>query len=47
MRNNILNFTEKELEHELVAQGEPAYRAKQIFKGIYSSGWRQFSENNH
>ena len=44
MRKNILNFTEKELEHELVAQGEPAYRAKQIFKGIYSSGWRQFSE---
>ena len=44
MRKNILDYTEKELEQDLVTQGEPAYRAKQIFKGIYSSGWKHFSE---
>jgi len=44
MRKNILNYTEKELEQVLATLGEPAYRAKQIFKGIYSSGWKQFSE---
>ncbi|MEJ2050473.1 MAG: 23S rRNA (adenine(2503)-C(2))-methyltransferase RlmN, partial [Calditrichota bacterium] len=44
MQKNILNYTEKELEQELAMFGEPAYRAQQIFKGIYSSGWRQFSQ---
>lgn len=44
MRKNILNYTENDLKEELLTLGEPAYRAKQIFKGIYSSGWKQFSE---
>ncbi len=44
MRKNILDYTEKELENELVNLGEPSYRAKQIFKGLYSSGWKQFAD---
>lgn len=44
MQKNILNYTEKQLEKELTELGEPTYRAKQIFKGIYSSNWKKFSE---
>jgi len=44
MHKNILNYTEKQLAEEIVLLGQPAYRAKQIFKGLYSSRWKKFSE---
>ena len=44
MRKNILDYTENQLADEVIALGEPTYRAKQIFKGIYSSNWKNFSD---
>ncbi|MEJ2053405.1 MAG: 23S rRNA (adenine(2503)-C(2))-methyltransferase RlmN [Calditrichaceae bacterium] len=44
MHKNIFNYTETELAKELALLGEPAYRAKQIFKGLYSSRWKKFSD---
>jgi len=44
MRKNIYDFTEITLEQELDKLGEPAYRANQIFKGLYSSNWKKFSD---
>ena len=44
MRKNILDYTENHLADEVIALGEPTYRAKQIFKGIYSSNWKNFSD---
>lgn len=44
MRKNILDYTENQLADELITLGEPTYRARQIFKGIYSSNWKKFSD---
>ena len=44
MRKNIYNYTEKTLADDLLNMGESAYRARQIFKGLYSSGWKTFSD---
>lgn len=44
MQKNIFDYTELELAQELEKLGEPAYRSKQIFKGLYSSNWKKFSE---
>ncbi len=43
-RSNILDYNKTELTHYFTRHNYPAYRADQLFKGIYSSGWDRFSQ---
>ncbi|KJJ85441.1 ribosomal RNA large subunit methyltransferase N [Candidatus Omnitrophus magneticus] len=40
----LLNYTIEELREELKKIGEPSYRANQIWKGIYQTGYSDFTE---
>ena len=44
MHKNIYDLTIPQLQLELSEISEPSYRAKQIFKGLYSSRWKNFDD---
>lgn len=41
---NILDLSRDEMEGQIVRLGEPPYRYRQIFAGIYSSRWETFHD---
>ncbi len=44
---NIRNLSQKELQESLVALGEPAFRAKQVFEWIWKKQVKSFGEMNN